>query len=58
MFAENNRALSRVTPMFFALWVGNTVELSNFFEWAGIPREKEQLHLVEVELKVVGQHPS
>ena len=28
MFAENDRVLSRVTPMFFALWDRDTVELS------------------------------
>ena len=28
MFAENDRVLSRVTPKFFALWEGDTVELS------------------------------
>ena len=28
MFAENNRVLSKFTPSFFALWEGDTVELS------------------------------
>jgi hypothetical protein len=27
MFAELNRVLSRVTPRFFALWDGDTMEL-------------------------------
>ena len=59
MFAENNRVLSRVTPRFFALWEGDTVKLSTVMEVlerAGLPREKEQRRLVEVE--VVGRHPS
>ena len=32
MFTDNNRVLSRVTPRFFALWEGNTVELSTVME--------------------------
>jgi hypothetical protein len=32
MFAENDRVLSRVTPRFFALWEGNTMELSTMME--------------------------
>jgi hypothetical protein len=28
------------------------------FEWAGLPWKEEQLRLVEVELEVVGRHPS
>ena len=39
MFAENDRMLSRVTPRFFALWEGNTVDLSTVMEtsWSGQP---------------------
>ena len=32
MFAENDRVLSRVTQRLFALWEGNTVELSTRME--------------------------
>jgi hypothetical protein len=37
MLAENNRVLSRVKPRFFALWEGNTGELSTMIEmsWSG-----------------------
>ena len=61
MFAELNRVLSRVTPRFFALWEGDTVELSTMrevLEQAGLPHEEAQLRLAKVELEVVGQHPS
>jgi hypothetical protein len=47
MFAENNR-VSRVTPRLFALWDGDTVELSTVmvFEQAGLPQEEEHFRLV------------
>ena len=32
MFAENDMVLSKVRPRFFALWEGNTVELSTVIE--------------------------
>ena len=32
MFAENDRVLSRVRPRLFALWEGDTVELSTMME--------------------------
>jgi hypothetical protein len=37
MFEENDRVLSRVTPRFFELWEGKTVELSSMMErsWTG-----------------------
>ena len=38
MFAENDRVLSRVTPRFFAVWEGDTVELSTVMERAGLFR--------------------
>ena len=57
MFAENDRLLSRVTPRFFALWEGNTVELSTVME-RSLSGQKEQCRLVEVALEVVGRHPS
>ena len=57
MFSENDRVLSKVMPRFFALWEGDIVELSTL-ELAGLPRVEEQLRLVEVELEVVGRHPS
>jgi hypothetical protein len=53
--------LSRVELRFFALWVGDTGVVNRdreVFEWAGLPREEEQFRLVEVELEVVGRHPS
>ena len=51
MFAENDRVLSRVTPRFFALWEGDTVEMSTVMRslsGAGLPREEEQLHFVSL----------
>ena len=54
MFAENNRELSRVTPRFFVLWDGDNMELSTVMEMSW----SEQLRFVEVELEVMGQHPS
>ena len=52
--------------MYFALWEGNTVELSTMmgrrdgeiFAQAGLFQEEMQLRFVEVDLEVVGRHPS
>ena len=58
MFAENDRLLSRVTPSLFVLSEGDNSGVVNrdgeVLDWAGLPREEEQLRLVEVELEVVG----
>ena len=54
---ENDRVLSRVTPRFVSLWEGDTAELPTMMEMSWSSRA-EELHLVEVELEVVGQHQS
>jgi hypothetical protein len=54
MFTENNRDLC--SRDLCTLGVVNRDE--EVLEWAGFPQEEEQLHLVEVEPEVVGQHPS
>ena len=61
-FTENDRVLSSVTPRFFALWEGDTVELSTMMErsWSGkaFPRRKSSSVLSKVELELVDRHPS
>ena len=62
MFAENDRVLSRVTPRFFALWEGDNLQFvicdGEVLERAGLSWEEDQLRFVEVELEVMGRHPS
>ena len=52
MFAENDRVLSKVTPRFFALREGDTVELSTMMERSlsgqAFPRRKSRSVLLSL----------